>query len=179
MSKLLKYPPKVKLFFALIFFDTEIFNNTKKLLQKKFGTIDTESEHFNFSVFTNYYEKEMGKNLKKAFISFEDLINPEEIVSIKLFSIDIESIFQKENKRQINIDPGYLTLSNVLLSTTKNHQHRIYLGKGIYIENTLKFTKKQFLPWEWTYPDYRTEICRTYFEKLRKIYKTQLNQCSF
>ena len=53
------------------------------------------------------------------------------------------------------------------LATTKDHAHRICLGRGIYAEVTLTFLKGAFEPMPWTYPDYRTEAYRSFFEQVR------------
>ncbi len=77
--------------------------------------------------------------------------------------------------RRINLDPGYLTLSKLVLATTKNFQHRIYLRKGIYAEITLKFKRgRGFEPWEWTYPDYKSKEYLNIFNHLREIYNRQI-----
>ena len=39
--------------------------------------------------------------------------------------------------RPLNLDPGYLTLGKLVLASTKDFAHRIYLGRGIYAEMTL------------------------------------------
>ncbi|RMF85348.1 MAG: DUF4416 family protein, partial [Nitrospinota bacterium] len=62
----------------------------------------------------------------------------------------------------------------VVLATTKDRQHRIYLGKGIYAEVTLRYVAKHYRCWEWTYPDYRTPEYIQTFEALRKLYHRQL-----
>ena len=65
--------------------------------------------------------------------------------------------FSADGKRNVNIDPGYLTLANVILATTKGYSHRIYLGKGIYGEVTLLYKEKDktFVPNIFTYSDYQ------------------------
>jgi len=68
------------------------------------------------------------------------------------------------------LDPGYLEEAKLVLATTKNYQHRLYLGRGIYGEVTLRYTKKSFRSWEWTYPDYKTENYLEVFDCIRKLY---------
>jgi len=114
----------------------------------------------------------MGKNLSRKFISFKHLIDPERLVSIKLFTNKLEEKFlwPGSSRRKINIDPGYLTLSKLILATTKDFSHRIYLGSGIYAEVTLRYLKnKGFQPWEWTYPDYRSKEYLEIFNQLRSL----------
>lgn len=128
---------------------------------------------------TDHYQKEMGVNLKRQFISFQRLAKPEWLINLKCFAKRLErklSVGSTKSKRQINIDPGYISAGKLVLATNKNHQHRIYLGKGIYAEVTLCFTKGCLRPYQWTYPDYRTEQYINVFNKIRNIYLTQYNE---
>ena len=95
---------------------------------------------------------------------------------MKLFTNNLEQEFTSQGKRQINLDPGYIDLSKLVLATTKNHQHRLYLGQGIFAEVTLRFVRKSFRPWEWTYPDYRTDHYIRFFNQVRQTYLEQLRQ---
>jgi hypothetical protein len=65
-------------------------------------------------------------------------------------------------------------LAKLVLATTKDRQHRLYLGQGIYAEVTLRFTGGRFVPWEWTYPDYRTPDYLAFFDAVRRRYRQQL-----
>lgn len=174
----LKYPPPVKLIAGIIYRKEELFVRVKDELAGEYGEIDFESACLLFH-YTRYYQEEMGENLKRKFISFKKLINPEKLVSIKLFTNKLEKkfLFPGSLKRQINIDPGYLTLSKLILATTKNFSHRIYLGDGIYAEVTLRYLKdKGFQPWEWTYPDYKSKEYLQIFNQLRCYYQKQLKE---
>ena len=77
-------------------------------------------------------------------------------------------------KRRVNIDPGYISQSKLVLATTKDHSHRIYLGQGIFAEVTLRYYKGTFRAWEWTYPDYASPPYIAIFNHIRKLYKEQL-----
>ena len=143
-------------------------------LEGLFGPVDMESPLIPFSI-TNYYTPELGPNLQRKFLSFESLINPQRLAEIKSLTNELEVRFQRqESKRGINIDPGYLEAGKLVLATIKNQQHRIYLGKGIYGEVTLRFRKGRFEPWEWTYPDYRSAPYLKFFNQVREIYLEQL-----
>ena len=164
------FPSKVKLFVGFIFEDEDILQAAIEILHKSFGTIDTVSDKIPF-VNTEYYS-EIGNNLCKKFISFEALINREEISSIKILTNDIE--LTESGIRKINIDPGYMTLSNVFLASCKDFYHRVYVGKGVFIENEYRYTDGKFKFWEWTYPDYKQEEYTNYFMHIRNIYKMGL-----
>ena len=135
------------------------------ILENTFGRIDLRSEIIPFD-FTNYYEEELGTDLQRQWVSFEKLIAPEDLASIKLSTVQIEnSLKRPSGTRKVNLDPGYITLHNLVLASTKNYSHRIYLGNNIYAELTLIYQNHSFHPLDWTYPDYRENI--KFFEEVR------------
>jgi hypothetical protein len=172
MGKIRKRTP-VKLITGFIFKNQEYIIRTKKELQKKFGKIDFESQALPF-IHTDYYNKEFGADLKRSFISFKRLINPENLPQIKIFTNKVEHKLSLGNKRRVNIDPGYLDLSKLILATTKDYKHRIYLNKGIFAEVTLFYQNGSFTPWDWTYPDYKSDTYIQIFNEIRKIYIQQI-----
>ena len=118
----------------------------------------------------------MGESLYRKFIAFYKLRNSGDFIKIKLKCIKLEGKLSIQSKREINIDPGYMTLAKLILFTTKDFSHRIHIAKGIYAEVTLKYTKKGFCSFDWTYPDYKTKEYKEFFLKIRKIYKRQLSE---
>jgi hypothetical protein len=167
-------PPKAILFTGLIYSISAHHQNIHKVLEEEFGSVCLTSRTFSFDE-TDYYRVEMGAELLREFISFDALISMESIPDIKLCTNRIEmELFSKNGRRFVNIDPGYLTHGKVILATTKNFQHRLYLGKGIYGEVTLRYRKTSFTPWEWTYKDYRRDESIEFFNKLRHIYRTKM-----
>ncbi len=171
MGKVRKHSP-VKLIAGFIFKDADCLNKAKVYLTKRFGKLDYESETIPF-IHTDYYETEFGKDLKRKFISFNKLIHPEKLPDIKILTNKIEKKLSQDKCRRINIDPGYLDLSKLILATTKDYTHRIYLNNGIYAEVTLFYKDKKFCYWEWTYPDYRTGEYIEIFNNIRAIYEAQ------
>jgi hypothetical protein len=169
-------PPKVKLFIGIIYESEEILLKAETILIKKYGQIDFKTIRIPFTN-TEYYQY-MGTNLFKVFLSFEKLIKREKIVKIKLFTSRLENRLSRsrKEKRKINIDPGYMTLSNVFLASCKDYFHRVYLGKGVYLENEYKYVEKRFQPWEWTYPDYKKQEYLSFFYNIRRIYHNQLRK---
>ncbi|MCD6506047.1 DUF4416 family protein [Candidatus Poribacteria bacterium] len=169
--------PPVKLICGMISAHKELFDKAASLLQEKFGSIDLKSYIIPFN-FTDYYAEEMGENLKRIFISFQKLIWPEDLAEIKLQTNQLERkfLYPGTERRMINLDPGYVAAGKLVLATTKDHSHRVYLGKGIFAEATLRYYKGSFRPWEWTYPDYRTEEYIQIFNQIRKIYMRQLRE---
>ncbi len=155
--------------FGFIYKDEAIFISARERLKKRFGRVDFESRALNFDI-TDYYEAEMGKQLKKRFISFLKLIPIEDLYRIKLYANRLENRYRSGKYRQINIDPGYIDLAKLVLATTKDYAHRIFLRKGIFAEVTLSFKGNSFCPNEWTYPDYRSKEYIDIFNQIRSLY---------
>lgn len=164
---------KVKLIIGFIFKDKKALQKAELFISKKFGPSDFESKTINFS-HTEYYNDEFGKNLKRKFVSLKRLRNPEDVYNLKLITNRMENKISRFGKRMVNIDPGYITESKLILLTTKDHSHRVYLKRGIYAEPALRFQDGTFKPCETTYPDYRTESYITIFNDIRNIYRNQL-----
>src|SRR5262249_39991769 len=112
-------------------------------------SIALESERFAFRE-TNYYEPTMGPEIKKTFWAFETLIEPERLVEIKLATNDWEAEYaalgHHAEPRPLNLDPGYLTNAKLVLASTKDHAHRIYLERGIFAEVTLHYSHGNWQP---------------------------------
>lgn len=151
----------------------ELFLEAEEMLSRHFGKTDFASNIIPFR-HTSYYENEMGKNLLRKFISFEKLIDAGSLAEIKILTGSIEKkLSNASGSRRVNIDPGYLTAAKLVLATTKNYGHRIYIGNGIYAEVTLHFRDVSFKPWDWTYPDYRMEEYIDIFNEIRKVYLSE------
>lgn len=167
-------PKKVKLISSIISNTKNYFDNVEKNLITNFGTIDFKSQILPFN-HTKYYNKEMGHTLVRKFVSFEKLILPDELAEIKIKANEIEQEFLSENNnRNLNIDPGYITLAKLVLASTKDYSHRIYLKKGIFAEATLHFYKGNFESFPFTYPDYGSDLIKNILVNIRGIYKEQL-----
>ena len=142
----------------------------KAELENVFGPIDIITEPFSFD-FTDYYVPEMGEGIERFFISFSNLVSPDSLSFIKETTNGIEARFAEEGKRKINLDPGLLSESSVILATTKNRAHRIAIGRNLYAELTLVYQNKRYRAFDWTYADYRSEKVQDELKKLRTRYK--------
>lgn len=169
----IKQPKPVALFASIIYKNEEVLLQSLKMLEEKIGLIEDKTYKLSFD-HTDYYEKEMGSGLSRVFILFNSLIPRELLVNIKIMTNEIEKNLSVYEKRQVNIDPGYISLENIILATTKNYTHRIYLGSGIYGDLTLIYKKGTYTPLEWTYPDYAGKDIINIFNNWRNLYKRKL-----
>jgi hypothetical protein len=137
----------------------------------EYGKVYSTSEAFNFAE-TDYYTASMGPNLKKQFFAFETPIDPAALAHIKCttnqWEAEYAALGRHAEPRPLNLDPGYITPAKLVLASTKDHAHRIYLAGGIYAEVTLSFRAGRWQPLEWTYPDYRREDYQEFFTACRQ-----------
>lgn len=168
----------VKLICGVIYKDEALYAEVKSRLEAEWGRVDSESPAFSFDL-TGYYEDEMGGGLVRRFISFEALVPPESLPAAKLWAIELESMIRQERAvtgRPVNIDPGYLTASAVVMATAKDFAHRIPLAKGIYAHLEFLFTRPGVRTLDWTYPDLRREPPQEFFRAVRETYLRQLRE---
>jgi len=167
-----KKPRAVKLIIGMLAKSQKLFDKAEEFFIKDFGAIDYKSPVISFN-HTGYYKKEFGGALKRIFISFKKPVSPEKIAKIKLLTNSIEEKLSADKKRRVNIDPGYVSDSKLILATTKDYFHRIYLNHGIYAEVTLMWRKGGFKPFEWTFPDYRSKEYIDVFNAIRNAYMAE------
>jgi len=158
----------------------DAFAWAREMLTKEWGPIALTSELFEF-VETSFYAKSMGEKLRKQFFAFENLIDPVSLPARKLRGNQLEMEYASTHdhsvERPLNLDPGYITEAKLVLATTKDRDHRIYLSDGIYGEVTLHFHKGQWCQRPWTYPDYQRADFQSFFsecrEYLRRRYRSE------
>jgi hypothetical protein len=168
---------KVKLICGVMTSREDLLESFAEALAEEFGPVDLESDVFPFN-HTAYYEEEMGSGLVKKILSFEHLIDPGAIGAIKLRTIEMEGVLTDSTKakvgRVVNLDPGYVGMLKLVLATTKDRTHRIYLHDGIFAEVTLQFVNGGFEPLPWTYPDYRLSGYIEFLDSVRLRLKRNL-----
>jgi hypothetical protein len=137
------------------------------------GPVQLASEVFAFE-YTGYYEATMGTGLKKVLFAFRDLVDPAMLAAAKHQTNDWEEQYRRQyggtEPRPLNLDPGYVTEAKLVLATTKDRDHRIYLAQGIYAEVTLHYQRDRgWQSRDWTYPDYRSATCHEFLTRCRNF----------
>ncbi len=166
-------PEPVKLIASLLTGEPALFPEVKEALSQIFGPVDLESKLLPFD-HTDYYVPELGPGLQRQIVAFQKLVDPGDLPAIKRQANDLERSLVRDERRRVNIDPGYVSLGKLVLASTKDHAHRLYLGQGIYGEGTLTYQRGRFRPWPWTYPDYGSDRYCALFDQIRERYKAQL-----
>jgi hypothetical protein len=149
----------------------------RQRLASLYGPIALASDPFDFH-HTTYYESSMGSALRKQLLAFEQLLAPDALATVKLRTNALEQELAGSGTyseaRPLNLDPGILMLGKFLLATTKDQAHRIYLRDGIFAEVTLRFEAGEFVPWPWTYADYREPAVRAWLKEAREYYRGRI-----
>jgi hypothetical protein len=166
------YTPE-KLVVGVLLADTALLSEVRAAIEAELGPVDFLSPLLPFP-YTSYYEAEMGGGLRRCFLSASELVDPARLASIKVLTNGLEARFTVDGRRRVNLDPGTLSLSRLVLASTKDSSHRVPVGLGIYAEVTLVYEHGGFRPVEWTYPDYASDAYRAILREIRERYLAEL-----
>jgi len=173
----LEDPNPVKLIIGVLAAERRCLPAAVEAIEARFGNADFVSDVWRFEQ-TDYYREQTGEHILRQFVSIGRLIKPGKLAKIKLRTNRLEKKLAKELglplPRPVNLDPGIIGPSKLVLATTKNYSHRIYIGKRIYAEVTLRFEKGRWQAFEYTYPDYRQQHYLDFFERVRRRLVEQL-----
>jgi Domain of unknown function (DUF4416) len=171
-------PKPAKYFVGLLSSEIELLDSVETDLTAIFGVIDARSETLPWNL-SKFYENEMGAGLLRRFVSFSQLDSPGSLAEIKLQTQEVEGKYRSGGQRpgrRVNIDPGYIEAGKVVLASTKNAGHRIFLRSGIYGETTLLYYDGAFQACPHSYPDYLWVETLSFLTSVRSVYLEQLRK---
>jgi hypothetical protein len=174
-------PNPVKLFIGMLSVDPRLFDRCAGLLADQYGPIELESPVQQWSC-SDYYREEMGAPLYRKFVAFRRLVDPGILAAAKHRAGGVEAMLalpeRDRLRRTVNLDPGYVDEAKVVLATTKDFAHRIYIGDGMYAEVTLRYRKAEqgFIALDHTYPDFRSAEVRAWFLEVRERLRAALRE---
>src|SRR5687768_2440754 len=155
MGEIRAHPPALLLTAVITRYDAALAWARARCIDQ-WGPLALESPTFPF-VETNYYEPTMGPNLGTTFLAFQPPYDPGETAATKLqtnaWEAEYAALQLHPEPRPLNLDPGYLTAAKLVLSSTKDHTHRLYLGQGIFAEVTLFYRHGAWRDHEFTFPN--------------------------
>lgn len=173
----IKSPKPVKLIIGILAANEGALSRAAKAVETEFGRIDMKSQVWPFTQ-TEYYKDETGPNILRQFVTIEKLIDPGDLAGIKHKSNEIEQQLagqlSSDWPRPVNIDPGVIEPSKLILATTKNFSHRIYIGDRMYAELTLSFIKGLWKSFDYTFPDFKQNTYHDFLSKVRDRLVEQL-----
>lgn len=164
--------PRVTPLVAMLAGEAGHFEVARPALEKLLGPVELVSELFEFNP-TEYYTESMGVGLKRCFFAFQNFADPAGLAEWKLAANALEEELKPRlapsgvPARPINIDPGYVTGAKLVLASTKDFAHRIYLRDGIFAEITMAFRAGKWLPHQFTFPDFRSGVYDGFLKRVR------------
>jgi len=172
-------PPSVLLILAAFSRHVSALDWAKGRAEADWGPVALESERFPFDA-TRYYEPTMGPGVEKCFWAFERFVDPTVLPDLKWQTNAWESEYAEKGDhtepRPLNLDPGYLTPAKLVLASTKDHAHRVYLSRGIFAEVTLFYKDRRWQHRDWTFADYRRADYQRFFSECREYSRRRLRQ---
>ena len=170
-------PEPVKLIVGILAANEDCLAAGRNKIAENFGQCDLVSEAWPFTQ-TTYYKDELGENVLRQFVSIAELIDPGQLASIKHKANHIEEqlagTLATDLPRPVNLDPGTIEPSKLVLASTKNFSHRIYIGDKMYAELTLSFCKGKWQSFAYTFPDYKEDRYHSFLSKVRQRLVEQL-----
>lgn len=145
----------------------------EKALQEGFGAIALKSPPFPFDT-SDYYRNELGADLLRHWYCFEALCAAESLPESRTASGRIEEHFMTGRKRSVNIDPGYLDYGKLVLASTKEAPHKIYMGRGVWAHTCLRYRSGRFIAPDHSFPDFRDGRFDAFMLEARALYKSLL-----
>ena len=163
-------PESALLLVGALFSKEDIYLKALPFLEKCFGEMIMESPAVQWD-FSDHYKEELGEPIFRRFIFFRELVEQDRLAASKLKACEIENSLSDDGKRTINLDPGYLTVAKLVLASTKDYSHRIYLTDGIFAEVTLSYSKdkQRYVPFPHTYRDYYDDRYLRLFSMARTL----------
>ncbi len=122
---------------------------------------------------TPYYQ-DIAPELKRAFVSFPDLKLTDRLPEWKHTTCALEKL--SGSQRRVNLDPGYVDGARVVLASTKDHSHRIYMGHGIFAEVTLRYNRGKWLNYSHTFPDFKSGQYDRFLSLVRNDWRSAIRE---
>ena len=157
---------------AILAGSREYVDMAKPALEQLLGPVEFESPSYPFNK-TEYYDASMGTGLMRLFFSFKRLADPGPLAewkhSTNRIEQEIKQQIQAPNKpvRPINLDVGYVSGAKLVLASTKDFSHRIYLRDGIFAEITMGFRGDHWVSHQFTFPDFKSGMYDAFLKKVR------------
>lgn len=125
-----------------------------------------------------FYTSSMGTDLTKTLVAFEGFVDPADLADWKhqtnAWEDEYARLSNHPQVRPLNLDPGYMSQAKLILATTKDRDHRIYLRRGMFAEVTLTYVGKVWQHHRWSYPSYRTAEVAEFAGECRQILRHHL-----
>lgn len=159
--------PRVKRVVGVLYPDEERFAWTLGRLTGLWGEPDLVSGPVPFDK-TDYY-RDIAPRLMRRFLCLPGLQDAGELPDWKNQAREVEAE-SRSPIRAVNVDPGYLDGARLVLASTKDHAHRIWLRDGIYAEVTLRYRFGHWESFDYTFPDFKSGVYDDFLSAARRLW---------
>ncbi len=160
----------VKLIVGVLACDEAALAAAHESLIAAYGPADLISEVYPFDL-TDYYVDEAGPNMVRQFLAFEKLVDPGCLAAVKHQTNRLEQLLadalETPYPRPVNLDPGLVEPSKLVLASTKNFAHRIYIGDQMYAEVTMMYHRGKWETFAFTFPDFKSGRYNAFLDTVR------------
>jgi hypothetical protein len=168
-------PPPGRVILSIIFASLDALADALKVVEKRFGPVQYETIEIPCSD-ASLYGEEMGDRLSRRLFSFERLVSRDSLVEIKAACHKIEPLFADHVGdylfRTVNIDPGIISVDNLVMASHRGYNHRIYLKDGVFAEVALVYSEERFKRLPWTHPDFCHDDAIDFFLRVRNSFES-------
>jgi hypothetical protein len=172
-------PPRIKLFVAILAQSSVDQAHTTSLFAEVFGSVDYIGPQRSFDC-TQYYEEDKGPGLVRWLISFTGPYYADILPGAKRACIELERGYAVAAEkgatdtgsytRSVNLDIGYLDRHKVVLASTKEAGHKIYLDDSIYGDLLTRYSNNTWHPLPWCFPDFAAGRYNEELSTIREIF---------
>ncbi len=121
---------------------------------------------------TDYYEPELGAGLTRQYLALSTLFAAEELATLKALATELEQrLVASDGRRRVNLDPGYVDATKVVLASYKVGPQKLHVGRGVWADLVLWYSHGRFQRLPWTFPDLQDDAHLPFFERARGHYK--------
>ena len=174
-------PQPVKLICGILACDASALDAARRRLTAELGAADLVSEVYPFDM-TTYYATQAGPNILRQFVAFAERIDPGRLAAVKHTTNRLERELAVELNcpwpRPVNLDPGLIEPSKLVLASTKNFAHRVYIGDNIYAEVTMTYVRGVWETFPFTFPDFKSGRYNEFLSRVRKRLTEQAKEDS-
>jgi hypothetical protein len=135
-----------------------------------YGPLALVSPPFPFDV-TDYYEAEMGPCLERTWFCFESLCGPETLPRFRRATGRIEAELAEADRRRVNLDPGYLDHSKLVLASLKPAPDKIYMGHGVWAHTCARYGDGRWSAPSHSFPDFQDGRFDGFLAQARRLYR--------
>jgi hypothetical protein len=167
----LQQPKPVKLIVGILAADECCLEAARQTIVRTFGEVDMTSPVYPFDM-TTYYEQQAGPSILRQFVTLKTPIDPGQLAEIKhtanRIEMELAESLATPYPRPVNLDPGYIEPSKLVLASTKNFAHRIYIGSSMWAEVTLTYNKGLWQVYPYTFPDFKSGRYNDFLSQVRE-----------